>query len=102
MVASDLNGLGGYRTLEYEGQVPIKPYNCCFSCCFQASICGRMDKTLDWGTHMAAVLIVFITISWHAKRGIILCNALNDAVSSQRFLCGLYLVITRAQGNPPV
>ncbi len=30
-VASDFDGLGGYRTLEYEGQVPTKPYNCCFS-----------------------------------------------------------------------
>ncbi len=26
-------------TLEYEGQVPIKPYNCCFSRVFQASVC---------------------------------------------------------------
>ncbi len=31
MVASDFDGLGGYRTLAYEGQVPTKPYNCCFS-----------------------------------------------------------------------
>ncbi len=31
MVASDFEGLRGYRTLEYEGQVPTKPYNCCFS-----------------------------------------------------------------------
>ncbi len=39
MVASDFDGLGGYRTLEYEGQVPTKPYNCCFSRVFQASVC---------------------------------------------------------------
>ncbi len=38
-VASDFDGLRGYRTLEYEGQVPTKPYNCCFSRVFQASIC---------------------------------------------------------------
>ncbi len=31
MVASDFDGLRGYRTLEYEGQVPTKPYNHCFS-----------------------------------------------------------------------
>ncbi len=37
MVASDFDGLGGYRTLEYEGQVPTEPYNCCFSRIFQAS-----------------------------------------------------------------
>ncbi len=36
MVASDFEGLRGYGTLEYEGQVPIKPYSCCV---FQASIC---------------------------------------------------------------
>ncbi len=29
-------GLRGYGTLEYEGQVPIKPYSCCFS---RASVC---------------------------------------------------------------
>ncbi len=39
MVASDFEGLCGYRTLEYEGQVPIKPYSCCFSRVFQASVC---------------------------------------------------------------
>ncbi len=39
MVASDFDGLRGYRTLEYEGQVPTKPYNCCFSRVFQASVC---------------------------------------------------------------
>ncbi len=39
MVASDFDGLGGYRTLEYEGQVPTKPCNCCFSRVFQASVC---------------------------------------------------------------
>ncbi len=39
MVASDFDGLGGYRTLAYEGQVPTKPYNCCFSRVFQASVC---------------------------------------------------------------
>ncbi len=39
MVASDFDSLGGYRTLAYEGQVPIKPYNCCFSRFFQASVC---------------------------------------------------------------
>ncbi len=38
MVASDFDGLGGYRTLEYEGEVPTKPYNC-FSRVFQASVC---------------------------------------------------------------
>ncbi len=37
MVASDFDGLGGYRTLEYEGQVHTEPYNCCFSRIFQAS-----------------------------------------------------------------
>ncbi len=31
MVASNFDGLGGYRTLEYESQKHIKPYNCCFS-----------------------------------------------------------------------
>ncbi len=31
MVASDFDDLGGYRTLEYESQVPTEPYNCCFS-----------------------------------------------------------------------
>ncbi len=39
MVASDFDGLRGYRTLEYEGQVPTKPYNCCFCRVFQASVC---------------------------------------------------------------
>ncbi len=39
MVASDFDGLGGYRTLAYEGQVPTEPYNCCFSRVFQASVC---------------------------------------------------------------
>ncbi len=39
MVASDFEGLRGYGTLEYEGQVPIKPYSCCFSTVFQASVC---------------------------------------------------------------
>ncbi len=39
MVASDFDGLRGYRTLEYEGKVPTKPYNCCFSRVFQASVC---------------------------------------------------------------
>ncbi len=39
MVASDFDSLRGYRTLEYEGQVPTKPYNCCFSRVFQASVC---------------------------------------------------------------
>ncbi len=39
IVASDFDGLRSYRTLEYEGQVPTKPYNCCFSRVFQASIC---------------------------------------------------------------
>ncbi len=39
MVASDFEGLRGYRTLEYEGQVPIKPYSCCFSRVFQSSVC---------------------------------------------------------------
>ncbi len=39
MVASDFDGLGGYRTLEYEGQVPTKPCSCCFSRVFQASAC---------------------------------------------------------------
>ncbi len=32
MVDSDFGGLGGYRTLEYEGQVPTKPYNCKVLC----------------------------------------------------------------------
>ncbi len=36
MVASDFDGLHGYRTLEYEGQVPTKSYNCRI---FQASVC---------------------------------------------------------------
>ncbi len=31
IVASDIEGLRGYGTLEYEGQVPTKPYSCCFS-----------------------------------------------------------------------
>ncbi len=39
MVASDFDGLRSYRTLEYEGQVPTKPYNCSFSRVFQASVC---------------------------------------------------------------
>ncbi len=39
MVASDFDGLGGYRTLEYEGQIPKQPYNCCFGRVFQASVC---------------------------------------------------------------
>ncbi len=39
MVASDFDGLRGYRTLEYEGPVPTKPYNCCFSRVFHASVC---------------------------------------------------------------
>ncbi len=39
MVASDFDGLRGYGTVEYEGQVPTKPYNCCFSRVFQASVC---------------------------------------------------------------
>ncbi len=39
MVASDYEGLCGYRTLEYDGQVPTKPYSCCFSRVFPASIC---------------------------------------------------------------
>ncbi len=39
MVASDFEGLRGYRTLAYEGQVPTKPYNCCFSRVFRASVC---------------------------------------------------------------
>ncbi len=43
MVAKDLEGLGGYRTLEYEDQAPIKPINCCFSRVFQASICIGMS-----------------------------------------------------------
>ncbi len=33
MVASDFEGLRGYGTLEYEGQVPIKLYSCCILCC---------------------------------------------------------------------
>ncbi len=39
MVASNFDGLGDYRTLTYEGQKPIKPYNCCFSRVFRASVC---------------------------------------------------------------
>ncbi len=39
MVASDFEGLGGYRTLANEGQVLIKAYNSCFSRVFQASVC---------------------------------------------------------------
>ncbi len=39
MVASNFEGLRGYGTLEYEGQVPINPYSCCFSRVFQASVC---------------------------------------------------------------
>ncbi len=39
MVASDFEGLGGYRSLEIEGQVATKPYNCYFSRVFQASVC---------------------------------------------------------------
>ncbi len=39
MVASDFDGLGGYRTLVYEGQTLTQPYNCCFSRVFQASVC---------------------------------------------------------------
>ncbi len=39
MIASDFDGLGGYRKLEYERQVPTKPYNCCLSRVFQASVC---------------------------------------------------------------
>ncbi len=39
MVASNFDGHGGYRTLKYEGQVPTRPYNCCYSRVFQASIC---------------------------------------------------------------
>ncbi len=39
MVASDFDGLRGYRTLKYDGQVPTKPYNGCFSIVFQASVC---------------------------------------------------------------
>ncbi len=39
MVASDFEGLRGYRTVKYEGQVPIKPYSCCFSTVFQAFVC---------------------------------------------------------------
>ncbi len=37
----DFECLGGYRTLIllYEGQVPINPYNCCFSRVLQAFIC---------------------------------------------------------------
>ncbi len=31
MVASDFDGLDGYRTLAHEGQVSTKPYNYCFS-----------------------------------------------------------------------
>ncbi len=38
-VASNFEGLRGYGTLEYEGQVPIKPYSCCFSRVIQASVC---------------------------------------------------------------
>ncbi len=39
MVTSDFEGLGGYRTLMNEGQVPITPYNCCFRRLFPASVC---------------------------------------------------------------
>ncbi len=39
MVAGDFEGLRGLGTLEYEGQVPIKPYSCCLSRVFQASVC---------------------------------------------------------------
>ncbi len=46
MVASDFDDFRGYRTLEYEGQVPTKPYNCCFSRVFQASVCIAIYTTI--------------------------------------------------------
>ncbi len=39
MVASDFKGPCGYGTLEFEGQVPIKPYSYCSSRVFRAFVC---------------------------------------------------------------
>ncbi len=62
MVASDFDGLGGYRTLEYEGQVPIKPYSSCFSRVFQASVCiatyGMSVPSLHTESTDSVILII--------------------------------------------
>ncbi len=39
MVATNVDGLVGYRTLRDEGQAPLKAYDCIFGRDFQASIC---------------------------------------------------------------
>ncbi len=39
MVATNLEGLVGYRTLRDEGQVPLTAYDCVFGRDFQASVC---------------------------------------------------------------
>ncbi len=48
MIASIFEALRGYRTLAYTGQVHIKPYNCCFSRVFQASICIAIPTYRDY------------------------------------------------------
>ncbi len=39
MVATNFEGLVGYRTLRDEGQAPLKAYDCVFGRDFQASVC---------------------------------------------------------------
>ncbi len=66
MVASDFEGLGGYRTLAYhnEGQVPTKPYNCCFSRVFQASVCVATYGMSVPSLHTESTDSVIAAISW--------------------------------------
>ncbi len=66
MVASDFDGLRGYRTLEYEGQVSTKPYNCCFSrvsrlpfVLLHMAYCTRLKqgyRTISIGIHLCGIL----------------------------------------------
>ncbi len=39
MVATNFEGLVGYRTLRDVGQAPLKAYDCVFGRDFQASVC---------------------------------------------------------------
>ncbi len=39
MIATNFEGLVGYRTLRDEGQAPLKAYGCVFGRVSQASVC---------------------------------------------------------------
>ncbi len=68
MIASDFEGLRCYGTLEYEGQVSIKPYSCNFSRVFQASVCiatyGMSVPSLHTESTDSVICVNRISLRW--------------------------------------